>query len=101
MTDTSVFSQRNYAKLYFGSLFVGHCTSDDVVDHFFEFVRDLRLDLNLLLAFGIDGPIVNKSFESKLPEELQGATHFLDVGTCSIHVANNTFLEMQILISLQ
>ena len=23
----------------------------------------------------------------------RGATHFLDVGTCSIHIANNTFLE--------
>ena len=80
---------------YCGSLFVGHCTSDDLVDHFFEFVRDLRLDLNLLLAFGIDGPNVNKSFKSKLAEELQkrGATHFLDVGTCSIHVANKAFLE--------
>ena len=44
---------------------------------------------------GIDGPNVSKSFKSKLAEELQkrGATHFLDVGTCSIHIANNTFLE--------
>ena len=64
------------------------------VDHFFEFVWDLGLDLNLLLALGIDGPNVNK-FKSKLAEELQkrGATHFLDVGTCSIHIANNAFLE--------
>ena len=79
---------------YCGSLFFGHCTSDDLVDHFFEFVRDLRLDLNLLLVFGIYGPNVNKSFKSKLAEELQkrGGTHFLDVGTCSIHIANNVFL---------
>ena len=80
---------------YCGSLFVGHCTADNLVDHFFEFVSDLGLDFNLLLALGIDSPNINKSFKSKLAEELQkrGAIHFLDVGTCSIHIANNGFLE--------
>ena len=75
--------------------FVGHCTADDLVDHFFEFVSDLGLDFNLLLALGIDSPNINKSFKSKLAEELQirGAIHFLDVDTCSIHIANNGILE--------
>ena len=64
-----------------------------LVDHFFEFVRDLGLDLNLLLALGIDSANVNKSFKSKLAEELQkmGATHFLDVVTCSIHISKTRF----------
>ena len=72
-----------------------HCTADDLVDNFFEFVKDLGLELNLLLALGFDGPNVNKSFKSKLIKELQkrGATNFLDVGTCSLHIANNAFLE--------
>ena len=45
-----------------------------------------------MLALGIDGSNVSKS---KLAEELQkrAAKHFLDVGTCSIHIANNAFLE--------
>ena len=81
---------------YCGTLFVGHCTVYlyDLFDRFFEFVRDLGINFNLLLALGIDSPNVNKSFKS-LVEELQkrGATHFLDVGTCSIHMANNTFLK--------
>ena len=66
-----------------------------LVDHFFKSVRDLELDLNLLLALGIDGPTFNESFKSKLAEELQerGAIHFLDVVTCSIHIAKNAFLE--------
>ena len=44
---------------------------------------------------GIDGSNVNKSFKSKLAKELQeiGAPQFLDVVTCSIHIANNAFLE--------
>ena len=75
--------------------FVGHCTADDLVDHFFEFVSDLGLDFNLLLALGIDSPNINKSFKSKHAEELQirGAIHFLDVYTCSIDIANNGILE--------
>ena len=80
---------------YYGSLFVGHCTADDLVDYIFEFVKGHELDLNLLLALGIAGPNVNKSFKSKLAKELQkrGATHFLDAGTCSIHIVTNAFLE--------
>ena len=58
----------------------------------FRVCEVLGLDFNLLLALGIDGPNVSKS---KLAEELQkrAAKHFLDVGTCSIHIANNAFLE--------
>ena len=63
----SFFSKklRKILTSYCGPLFVGHCTTDDLVDHFFEFVSDLGLDLNLLLALGIDGPYVNKSSKSK------------------------------------
>ena len=80
---------------YCGSLFVGHCTADDLLDHFIEFERNLELDVNLLLALGIDGPNVNKSFRAKLAKELEkrNNTSFLNVGTCSIHIANNGFLE--------
>ena len=64
----SFFSKklRKIVTLYCGTLLVGHCTADDLVDNFFELVRDLGLDFNLLLALGIDGPIVNKLFKSKL-----------------------------------
>ena len=41
--------------IYCGTLFVGHCKADDLVDHFFEFVRDLGLDFDLLLALEIGG----------------------------------------------
>ena len=46
----------------------------------------------MLLVLGIES---FKSFKSKLAVQHQkrGATHFLDVGTCSTHVANNAFLE--------
>ena len=98
MMDTPVFSERNCTQncniilwyLVCWSLY-SWCSSCP----FFRVVRDLGLDLNLLLALRIDGPNFNKSFKSKLAEELQEirAAHFLDVVTCSIHIASNAFLE--------
>ena len=80
---------------YCGSLFMGHCLADDLVEHFFEFMRNLDLDVKLLLALGMDGPSVNKSFEKKLKKELDNKhfTTVLDVGTCSLHSVNNAFGE--------
>ena len=85
----------NTVTTYCGSLFMGHCLADDLVEHFFEFMRNLDLDVKLLLALGMDGPSVNKSFEKKLKKELD-IKHFttvLDVGTCSLHSVNNAFGE--------
>ena len=92
----SCFSKKlsNIVTLYFGALFVGHCTTDDLVDHFFEFVRDLGLDFNLLVALGIGDPNVSKSFKSKLAEECQKEVpHTSWMLLRSIHIANNAFLE--------
>ena len=84
--DTSVFLKE---------VIVGHCMADDLVDNFFEFVRDLGLDFNLLLALGINSPNGNKSFKSKLTEELQkrGATYFFDIGTCSYSHSKQCFFR--------
>ena len=80
---------------YRGSLFVGHCTSDDLVNHFFEFMDKLKLNLSLLLVLGMNGPSVNRSFVKKLKARLEEnyATQILDIRTCSLHIVNNTFLE--------
>lgn len=80
---------------YCGSLFMGHCLADDLVEHFFEFMRKLDLNVQLLLALGMDGPSVNKSFEQKVKRELDQKhfTTILDVGTCSLHSVNNAFGE--------
>ena len=39
---------------YCGSIFVGHCTSDDLVNHYEQFVTQLGLDSGYLLHFGMD-----------------------------------------------
>ena len=78
---------------YCGSLFVGHCDSDALLEHFLHFMHKLKLDLSLLLAIGMDGPNVNLSFERKLRNHLEATLHtnILDIGTCSLHPAHTAF----------
>ena len=78
---------------YTGSLFVGHCTHSDLVDHFYHFMTNLQLRTDYLLNLGMDGPNVNKAFERDLINDLQkkGSKTFLSIGTCLLHTVNNTF----------
>ena len=55
---------------YTGSLFVGHCTATDLLNHFLMFVKELGLNTVYLLNIGMDGPRVNKKFEAELKVEL-------------------------------
>ena len=41
------------------------CTSDNLLNHFNSFMKDLNLDYNHLIQVGMDGPNVNLSFEEK------------------------------------
>ena len=50
--------------IYCGSLFVGHCTADDLLDHFDHFMKDFGLDVEYLLNIGMDGPNVNKKIRT-------------------------------------
>ena len=79
--------------IYAGSLFVVHCTSSDLLDQFFEFMKDLKLDTDLLLSIGMDGPNVNKSFETTLIDKLEKekGSSFVSLGSCGLHTANTGF----------
>ena len=78
---------------YLGSLFVGHCSADQLVEHFTHFINELKLDPQLFIGLGMDGPNVNLSFEKKLRKHLEESfgTSFLHLGTCSLHPAHTAF----------
>ena len=57
---------------YCGSLFVGHCTAENLVEHFHEFEKFLNLDPSYLIHLvDMNGLSVNKSFEEELVTELR------------------------------
>ena len=78
---------------YIGSLFVGHCTSADLMDRYFEFKGRWDLNDDLLLHLGMDGPSVNKLFETNLLKEFRENSNadFLQLGTCSLHPVHTAF----------
>ena len=51
---------------YCRSLFVGHCTHEQLMEHYYEFTKYLKLDSSFLLHLGIDGRGVNNPFQQKL-----------------------------------
>ena len=58
-------SEHKVLNRYCGSLFLRHWASDDLVDHFKQFVVDNELDTNYLLHISMDGPNVNLAFQEK------------------------------------
>ena len=77
---------------YCGSLFVGHCDADALVNHYTEFAEAFGLDSSMLLHFGMDGPNTNLSFEKKMKKHLEEFNQFfLQIGTCSLHPVHTAF----------
>ena len=77
---------------YCGSLFVGHCTPENLVEHFHEFEKSMNLAPSYLLHLGIDGLSVNKSFDDKLLTELRDQdTQKLNIGSCCLSKVHNAF----------
>ena len=80
-------------NIYAGSLFMDHCTTVDLVTHFYEIVQPLGIKGVNLLHLGMDGPRVNRKFE----EELQASLHekedtsILLLGTCSLDPIHTAF----------
>ena len=87
------YSEHKIVNRYCGSPFLGHCTSDDLVDHFKQFMLDNELVPNYLLHLGMDGPNVNLAFQEKLSKYLRDNLDksFLNLGTCSLHPVHTAF----------
>ena len=81
--------------IYVGSLFLGHCNAKVLLNHFFQFVKQLKLNTDLLLAIGMDGPNINKSFQKKLCEKLEKekGNRFIPLRSFVLHIVNNGFGE--------
>ena len=77
---------------YCGSLFVGHCKTEDLIEHFKHSVDKMKWNLGYLLHLGMDGPAVNLSFQTRLTNTLfENNKVLLDIGTCCLHMTHNGF----------
>ena len=67
-----------------------------MMNHLKAFVAKQNLDIKLLLNLGMDSPNVNLAFQNLLIIELKENYHttLVDLGTCSLHSANNGFSKL-------
>ena len=63
-------SQQLVTTAYFGTLFVGRCSSEDMITHFHDFFKEKSLNVKYLLNLGMDGPNVNIAFKYLLIDDL-------------------------------
>ena len=80
---------------YCGSLFIGHCASENVLDHYKTFTEKMNLDSSFLLHLGMDGTNVTLLFEEKRIDNLKGETgqHILKLGCFSPHLYSSARRE--------
>ena len=78
---------------YCGSLFIGHCMHEQLIEHYYEFNNNLKLDSSFLLHLGMDGRSVNNAFQQKLFDDLHKKedTSFLNLSTCCLHKVHNAY----------
>ena len=77
---------------YFCSLFVGHCTNENLLEHFDHFVKEMHCDHSFLFHLGMNGPSVNLAFKKRLQVQLfEENSTFLDVSTFALHTIHNEF----------
>ncbi|GBN16550.1 hypothetical protein AVEN_227752-1 [Araneus ventricosus] len=76
---------------YVASTFMGHSTAEDILREFYNSTE--KLDLRKVLSLSMDGPSVNWKFFNLLNDKMQKefATSLINVGSCSLHVVNNSF----------
>ena len=95
-TTTSQVKKQYHAYVQYYSkvsLFVEHCSAEDMLEHVLEFITRLGLNTALLIHLGLDGPSVNNSFEEKLIGRLEKdyQTTFLTLASWTLHIVHNTF----------
>ena len=78
---------KEISSAYCWSLHVGKWTADGMLVHFHEFMKNVALSPNFMLALGVDGPNVNLLFKNKPKEEFS----IIEMGTCPLHIVNHAF----------
>ena len=82
-----------FIRRFYGSLFDGHCRSDQLVEHYGKFATDRGWDSSYLLHLGIDGPNANLKFQKDLKTHFKESCdeEFLDIHTCTLQKVYTSF----------
>ena len=75
------------------SVFVGHFECGGLLNHFFQFGKEMGWENKLLLHVGIDGPNINLKFKEDSRKHFEEATgqKFLNISTCTLLKVHTSF----------
>ena len=78
-----------------GSLFIGHCDSNQLVEHYYDSEHNTKLNPTYLLHLGMDRPSVNEKFECELATTLneRSKTAVLKLGSCLLHKVHTGYCK--------
>ncbi|XP_045207486.1 uncharacterized protein LOC123559592 [Mercenaria mercenaria] len=78
---------------YYSSQFLGHATSDDMVEHFTKAMSDHKLNMGNLLQIGMDRPNVNWKFLDIMKQKIRAdyGSDLINIGSCGVHTVHNIF----------
>lgn len=78
---------------YYGSTFMGHATSEDMVEHFENCTEGLNI--GRMLQISMDGPNVNWKFHRLMQEKISMTFNqsLLSIGSCGLHIVHGAFKD--------
>ena len=78
---------------YMKSVYMGHGTADDMMEHFDKGVSNVKGLLHNLLQLSMDGPNVNWKFHRMFCENLEKdcKSNIIDIGSCGLHIVHGAF----------
>ncbi len=99
MNVTFFDSEEKLVKMrYYGSVFLGHSTAEDLLRAIIAEIGKLNWTRNLI-SVGMDGPNVNWSLLKKLKvqklESDPNCPKLLEIGSCGLHIIHGAFRSGQ------
>lgn len=78
---------------YLGSVFMGHGTAIDMVEHFNKGIEDLQPHAKDMIQISMDGPNVNWKFFELMKNQIlkDYDVTLINIGSCGLHVMHNAF----------
>lgn len=77
------------------TFYIGFAKGPDIMEKLLAAIDNGNLQLACLLMLGSDGPNVNKTVFRLMNEKVKSVRRkgLLDIGSCNIHIAHNSFLK--------
>ncbi|KAJ8672130.1 hypothetical protein QAD02_003389 [Eretmocerus hayati] len=88
-------SQNKIVNRHLVTYFISKGDASTIFEYLLKSLSENSIPVQAVLTIGSDGPNVNKAVINKFNSHLRslGCKQMIDIGTCLLHVVNNTFVK--------